>query len=293
MRARRYPAAELGACAGAEWVDVSRRPFVADGTAWVPVRDGYEWDEELPERSSPAVRGYQRLGDLVLFHGPRPDDAAVSDAVARCSPRGVLWVRGHAGVERVPGVELLLGTAGETVHRENGLVYRLDPSKVMFSEGNREEKARLASIVRPGERTADLFAGIGYFTLPAARAGARVHAMEINPVAFGYLERNLAANELADCVEAECGDCRDLLSGTYDRLVLGHFDAAAFLADAFVHVRRGSVLHVHSVERTPGALGPVLARTAYEHGFAVASSWRTVKSRGPHSSHTVHDLVIL
>ena len=263
------------------------------GTAWVPVRDGSAWDEDLPERSNPAVRGFQRLGDLVLFHGSRPDDAAVRDAVERCSPRGVLWIRGHEGAERAPAVELLRGEAGEVVHRENGLVYRLDPSKVMFSGGNREEKARLAGMVRPGERTADLFAGIGYFTLPAARAGSRVHAMEINPVAFDYLEENLAANGLADRVEAECGDCRDLLRGVYDRLVLGHFEAPAFLADALAHVRRGSALHVHGVERTPGELGPDLARTAADCGFVVESSCRQVKTCGPGRIHTVHDLVIL
>lgn len=239
------------------------------------------------------MRGYQRLGDLVLFHGPRPGDAAVRDAIARCSPRGVLWVRGHAGAERAPAVELLRGVAGEVVCRENGLIYRLDPSKVMFSGGNREEKGRLARMVRPGERTADLFAGIGYFTLSTARAGASVHAMEINPVAFGYLEENLAANGLADQVEADCGDCRDLLRGVYDRLVLGHFEAPAFLRDALAHVRRGSALHVHGVERSLGELGPELARTAADCGFAVASSCRPVKTCGPGRIHTVHDMVIL
>lgn len=263
------------------------------GTAWVPVREGYAWDEELPERSNPAARGYQRLGDLVLFHGPRPGETAVRDAVERCSPRGVLWVRGHAGAERTPDVELIRGEAGEVVHRETGLVYRLDPTRVMFSQGNREEKARLAGMVRHGERTADLFAGIGYFTLSVARAGARVHAMEINPVAFDYLEENLAANGLADRVEADYGDCRDLLRGVYDRLVLGHFEAPAYLADALAHVRRGSVLHVHGVERTPGELGPGLARTAADCGFDVTISCRPVKSCGPGSIHTVHDLVIL
>lgn len=293
MRARRYPTGELAACVQADWADPSRRPFVEGGTAWVPVRDGFSWDEDLPERSNPAVRGYQRLGDLVLFHGPCPDAPAIDDAITRCSPRGVLWIRGHRGVERVPEVEVLFGVAGEVVHRENGLVYRLDPTRVMFSGGNRDEKTRLARMIRPGERTADLFAGIGYFTLPAARAGARVHAMEINPVAFGYLENNLAVNGLADTVEAERGDSRDLLRGVYDRLVLGHFEAPAFLADALAHVRPGSVLHVHGVERTPGELGPVLARTASEHGVAVAISWRTVKTCGAGRYHTVHDLVLL
>jgi tRNA wybutosine-synthesizing protein 2 len=293
VRARRIPAGALGACAGEEWVDPSRRPFVAGGTAWVPVRDGYAWDEDLPGRSSPAARGYQRLGDLVLFHGPRPDDRAVHDAVARCSPRGVLWVRGHTGPERRPEVEVIEGEACEVVARENGLVFHLDPTTVMFSGGNREEKARLAGLVRPGERVADLFSGIGYFTLPVARAGARVHAMEINPVAFGYLERNLAVNELADRVDAELGDCRDLLSGTYDRLLLGHFDAPGFLSDALAHARAGSVLHVHAAERAPGALSPSLARAAACTGLEASSSWRAVKSCGPHRVHTVYDMVIL
>jgi len=266
---------------------------VESGTAWVPVRDGYPWDEELPERSNPAPRGYQRLGDQVLFHGPEPDAAAVRDAIARCSPRGVHWVRSHAGVERVPEVAVLWGEAGEVVHRENGLVYRLDPSRVMFSQGNRQEKARLAGLVRPGERTADLFAGIGYFTLSAARAGARVHAMEINPVAFGYLEANLMANGLSDRVEAECGDCRDLLRGVYDRLVLGHFEAREFLADALAHARSGSELHVHAIERTAGESAPALVETAAGSGLEVASSCRPVKSYGPGRIHTVHDMVIL
>jgi tRNA wybutosine-synthesizing protein 2 len=282
----------LASCTGAEWVDPSRRPFVEGGTAWIPVREGFVWDEDLPERANPARRGYQRLGDLVLFHGPRPDGAAVRDAVSRCSPRGVLWLRGHAGVERVPEAEVLQGEAGEVVHCENGLVYRLDPSRVMFSAGNRDEKARLAGMVTQGERAADLFAGIGYFTLALARAGARVHAMEINPVAFGYLGENLASNGLSGLVEARCGDCRDLLRGVYDRLVLGHFEAPDFLAAALAHVRPGSTLHVHCVEREAGELGPALSRTATERGLSVASSRRTVKSCGPGRSHAVYDLVV-
>ncbi len=293
MRVRRYPAEALQACGGAPWVDPARRPYVADRTAYVPVREGYAWDEDLPERADRAVQGYQRLGDLVLFHGARPDDAAVRDAAARCRPRGVLWVRGHGGVERIPEVEVLEGEAGEVRHIEAGISYRLDPTRVMFSQGNREEKARLARLVRPGERVADLFAGIGYFTLILARAGARVHAMELNPVAYGYLCRNLDENHLAESVEPACGDCRDLLSGVYDRLVLGHFEASWFLENALAHVRSGSVLHLHAVESRPGELAPELARRATDVGHSLVSSVRTVKKYAPGRLHTVHDLVIL
>ena len=35
---------------------------------------------------------------------------------------------------------------------------------------------------------------------------------------------------------AACGDCRTLLTGTYDRVVMGHFDALNFLPAVFPHV---------------------------------------------------------
>ena len=50
--------------------------------------------------------------------------------------------------------------------------------------------ARLVHDSPDTERVADMFAGIGYFTIPLAGSGASVHAMEINPVAFGFLHRN-------------------------------------------------------------------------------------------------------
>jgi len=289
---RRCPVESLAACAGEDWVDPSRRPFVEGDTAWIPVRDGYEFDEVLPARTRRDGRGYQRLGDLVLFHGPEPDAASIREAVARCSPRGVLWIRGHAGAERLPEVNVIAGEGGETVCREDGLAYRLDPERVMFSQGNRNEKRRLAALVRPGERLGDLFAGIGYFSLPAARAGAHIHAMELNPTAFAFLEKNIALNGLADRVNASYGDCRDLLSGTYDRLVLGHFDSPAFLEVALAHVRAGTVIHLHALERTPGELSPSLDATVTSCGYAIASSVRRVKKYAPGRSHTVHDLVI-
>lgn len=292
MRVRRCPAAALRECRGAEWADPDRRPYVEDGTAFVPVRDGFSWELDLPERCNRAPRGYQRLGDLVLFHGDRPERAAVLDAVRRCRPRGVLWIRGHEGVERVPRVEVVFGEAGEVVHRESGLCYRLDPTQVMFSQGNREEKGRLSRLVRPGERVADLFAGIGYFTLGLARAGASIHAMEINPVAHGYLCQNVAENGLADRVQPECGDCRKLLSGMYDRLVLGHFDAPRFLEDALAHARPGSRLHVHAIEVCAGALAPELTRRAEAVGLPLTSSVRVIKKYAPGRLHTVHDLEI-
>ncbi|MCK9278919.1 MAG: SAM-dependent methyltransferase, partial [Methanoculleus sp.] len=239
MRARKVPAGALAGLLDAEWVDRTRRPYVRDGTAWVPVREGYPADADLPERETYRGRGYHLIGDIAVLHGDEPSEDELTAIVGHCRPRGVVRVKGFLGAMRVPDAEVLYGTAGEVRHREQGYTFILDPCRVMFAQGNRTEKARIASLIRPGERVADMFAGIGYFSIPAACSGARVHAMEINPTAFEYLQRNIMANHVADRVTAEVGDCRRLLAGVYDRVLMGHFDAPSMLAEVLAHVRSG------------------------------------------------------
>lgn len=288
MRARKVPAAVLADIADAEWVDTFRRPYVEDGIAWVPVREGYPADEDLPEREAYRGRGYHLIGDVAVLHGDAPTKEELRAIVEHCRPRGVVRVKGFLSEMRVPETEILYGSAGEVRHREQGCTFFLDPTKVMFSKGNRDEKARIAALVRPGERIADMFSGIGYFTIPTAMSGGRVHAMEINPIAFEYLQRNIMANHLADRVAGELGDCRDLLSGVYDRVLMGHFDALSMLADALAHVRAGSVLHVHSI----GDVSETIRERVGEAGFSAAVTSRQVKKYGPHAWHMVQDVTI-
>ncbi|MGI5937766.1 MULTISPECIES: class I SAM-dependent methyltransferase family protein [Methanoculleus] len=288
MRARKVPANTLADLAGEEWVDPTRRPYVRDGTAWVPVREGYPADENLPERTRYRGRGYHLVGDIAILHGDAPTKDELAAIVEHCRPRGVIRVKGYTGVMRIPDVEVLYGTAGEVRHREQGYTFILDPTRVMFAQGNRIEKARIASLVRPGERIADMFAGIGYFSIPAAMSGAQVHAMEINPIAFEYLQRNIMANNLADRVTGVLGDCREHLSGIYDRILMGHFDAPSMLADALAHVRSGSVLHVHSIGNATETIQKEVAKA----GLEAAVTSRRVKKYGPHAWHMVQDVTI-
>jgi len=288
VRARKVPAAALAGLLDAEWVDRTRRPYVRDGTAWVPVREGFPADEDLPEREVYRGRGYHLVGDIAVLHGDAPTGEELAGLVHHCRPGGVIRVKGFVGEMRIPDIEVLYGTAGEVRHREEGYTFILDPGRVMFAQGNRNEKARIAALVRPGERVADMFAGIGYFSIPAACSGARVHAMEINPTAFEYLERNIMANHVADRVTAEVGDCRTLLSGVYDRVLMGHFDAPSMLAEVLAHTRSGSVLHVHSI----GDATEAIRERAAEAGFSAAITSRRVKKYGPHAWHMVQDVTI-
>lgn len=288
MRARIIPEEDLESLEGAEWVDRTKRPFVEGGTAYVPVKEGYPFTTTLPARTSYSGRGYYMLGSVAVLQGERPSHEEIQSILEWKNPQGVLWVEGCHGIERTPRTEVLAGTVPEVFHRESGITYMLDPTRIMFSMGNRGEKERIRGLVRPEERVADMYAGIGYFTLPVARAGARVHAMEINPDAFSYLVRNIRMNNVGHLATAELGDCRDLLTGTYDRIIMGHFSSMDRLPDALSHAGPGTTLHVHSV----GIAAKTIESVLESLGVRASITTHKVKKVSAHTWHYVQDVTV-
>jgi len=291
MRVRAVPKDTLREVAGEAWIDHTRRPYAEGDIAWVPVRDTEPCEREIPRRIRYRGKGFFMIGGVAVIHGKKPGREEIEEIVGFRHPRGVLWIESLHDATRTPCTELLWGDAGEVRHHENGYTYILDPGKVMFAQGNRIEKMRIAQMVRnstPGERVADMFAGIGYFTIPVAGSGAHVHAMELNPVAFGYLNRNIVENGLSDRVVTSLGDCRDLLTGTYDRIVMGHFDAISMLSSALLHVREGSIIHLHSI----GTVENAIQDLADKAGFSATIHVHKVKKYRPHAWHMVQDVII-
>ncbi len=290
MKVREVPADDLRSLGHAPWVDPKRRCLVSGDRAFIPVKEGFTFDRDVPERKPYRGRGFFLIGSTAVIRGRRPTEAELEELIGWCRPKCVLWVRSIWGTMRFPDTCVLAGTPGDVCHHENGVVYHLDPAKVMFAQGNRMERQRMAMTVKlhPGERVADMCAGIGYFAIPMAVEGAIIHAMEINPVAFGYLERNVRANYVQDRVTAECGDCRELLRGQYDRIILGHFSSASMIASALDHVHRGSILHVHSAGSKPSDMTDEVASA----GLSADTKVRVVKKFSPGKWHFVQDLVI-
>ena len=285
----------LAASMAAEWVDKSRRPYVSGDTAYVPVKPGFPADTEIGERRPYTGRGYQMIGDIAVFHGKKPEKDELARLIEWKNPRAILYVSGYEDIMRLPRVETLYGESCEVLHREEGCIFRLDPAKVMFAQGNRGEKKRMAEAVNGAacrERVADMFAGIGYFTIPMAKAGASVHAMEINPVSFGYLEKNIVENGVEGNVRADMGDCRDLIEGEYDRAVMGHFDAPLMLGEILPHMKRGGTIHLHAIDLCGPKGEEMIVSAAKEYGFAAKIESVRVKKYSPGRWHTVQDVML-
>jgi len=247
---------------------------------------------------------WEHLGDVVIIRLPKElDDFAerIGAAYAKeLNAKAVLNEVGViSGVTRRPDVRLIFGTETETVHREGPILYKLDPRKVMFSSGNIKEKNRMAALDCRGETVVDMFAGIGYFTLPLAKKAKadKVIACEINPDSYHYLVENIGLNELEGRVVPVLGDNRDLPGERIaDRIVMGYFGTTEeFLPKALSLIRPGGTIHYHDVtgvEDCPGKLLRAIEKACGDRKHEIVSI-QEAKSFAPCKVHLVVDFKVL
>jgi tRNA wybutosine-synthesizing protein 2 len=256
------------------------------------------WDDEAIER---APGSWAVVGSVVLVDS--------GDRSAETREVGEALLAMHGGADTVlaregtddghpePSVEVVAGEGDTgTVHREHGTEYALDLSEVSFSPANEAERARMGEVVGDGECVLDTVAGVGEFTLPMAQAGARVTAVERNPVAFQYLLENAMRNGVTDRVEPYRGGCRDVvpaLDGGFDRVVMGSGETHRCLGVALAAIGSGGLLHTHEV--APEGLVPDrhigrLQEAAERAGRSVeVLDVRDLRGDGDGSRHVVVD----
>ncbi len=258
-----------------------------------------------PRLAERMPAGYQRLGRVLVLRLPselRPYSTVIGAAwQAELGVVSVLSVLGPiAGEYRTPHVELIAGRETETEVLEHGVRWTFDPARIMFAAGNRTERDRFGRLVHRGEVVVDLFAGIGYFAIPAARPGRaqRVYAVEKNPVALEYLRANLVRNAVAERVTVLAGDNRyvPLPDRETDRVVLGYLPSAVpWIPRALGTLRHdGGWLHVHLVVDSTDARRRAVEEVTASLRAAgavprAAPHAREVKPYGPGRTHVVVD----
>jgi len=220
--------------------------------------------KSFPEKHAAFLpSGYQALAQVAVLNlKPEllPNAKQIGSAFLELFPRfKTVCVRTGeiTGTFREPRLKVVAGEPNtEVVVVENGVKYSFDCARLMFAKGNVSERRRVASLVKDGETVVDMFAGLGYFTLPIAVLAKpeRVYAIELNPVAFGYLKKNVALNKAEEKVVAVNGDCAQeagRLAGEgvrADRVLMGYLPAPkAQLPAALAVLKEGSWLHYEGI----------------------------------------------
>jgi len=209
---------------------------------------------------------------------------------------------GIKGEFREPEVEFIYGQKNTlTIHTENGIRFKLDPRKVMFSSGNMKERIRMAYISNKKETVVDLFAGIGYFTIPIAfySKPIKVIACEKNKIAYDFLCENIVLNNVTSIVQPIKGDNRKIApKNIADRVVMGYINETyKFLPTAIDCLKNfNGIIHYHDiypVEVVPEKTLKIVDKIAQKKKCKFKLlGYQKVKSYAPGIGHFVFDIKI-
>jgi len=211
------------------------------------------------------------------------------------------------GQFRIPEkIEFLAGKDDSIViHKEHGVLYKFDITKIMFSKGNLNERKYLTTLVKPGEIIIDMFAGIGYFSLPIGihSEAKLIYSIELNPVAFEYLKENVKLNHLEFKIIPIFGNCKEKVKElaengiTADRIIMAVFPAPKdFISSALLCVKdSGTFIHYEGVIEKDNYLElyDEFDKVAQQNGYQCEFiEHRVVKSYGPRLYHIVVDILV-
>ncbi len=258
-------------------------------------------------------RGFQRIGDIIIINLDKSFNdfkneigntiLEIFKVRSVCSKYGEI-----KGEYREPQIEVIAGSDNTLVnHVEHGIKYRFDVRKVMFAKGNLSERVRYPKMVKEGEIIVDMFAGLGYFSLPMAKLSKpkKIYSIEINSVSFNFLKENIKLNNISN-IEAINGDNRKIIDELVekgikaDRIIMGYLPPPKkFLPWAFKIIKRKGILHYEDIlsvgkeKEESEEVMKMIENIAKDYNFKVKLlHLQDVKSYGPKRHHYVFDILV-
>ncbi len=263
--------------------------------------------EKLSEEELKLVRrSFEIIGDIVIIEIPDKIMHAKNEIVNAILARHkhvktILRKVGEVSGEfRIAKYEPVYGKKTETIVKEHGCRFYVDPTKVYYSVKLSGERERIAKLVREGERVLVMFAGVGPYAIVIAKLAkpSEVVGVELNPVAADYFRKNVVLNKV-DNVKVFEGDVRDIvpkLRGKFDRILM----PAPYSAEDFVYllpekVKSGSWVHYYTFEseNEEKNLGNKVKELFAKHGMdAKVVKIKKCGSFAPYVNRYVVDVVV-
>ena len=204
---------------------------------------------------------------------------------------------------RTRSLKLLAGDdKTETEYKEYGCRFFVDVEKVFFSPRLSTERERIANLVQDGEIVINMFAGVGMFSIMAAKnKKCTVYNIDINPIASKLCEKNISLNKLVGNVISINGDAtqiiKDQLENKGDRtLMLLPERSDEFVDSAILATKNNGVIHYYShIHADKKQDAPKLSEQHFVNiakiKFEILNS-KIVRAVGPRYYQTVVDVKI-
>jgi len=208
-------------------------------------------EEESEEYELPS---YELIGEIAVINELTVEEEEGVEGILEDHPAVktvLLKEEPLQGEYRVGEYRKLYGEETETVHKEYGCRFKVDPTKVYYSERFSTERKRVVDQIEDGEKVLVMFAGVGPFAIMAAKLSnpEKVVAVEKNPDAAEYLKENIELNDVEDVVKGYEGDVREIvpeLDEKFDRIVMPlPKKANEFLDLAIESLDQNSKIHLY------------------------------------------------
>jgi tRNA (guanine37-N1)-methyltransferase len=265
-----------------------------------------------PDLLDSVPQAFDIIGDIVVIDIPpklKDYQNIVGEAILETQKnvKTVLAKAGDiSGIFRVRDYTFIAGEhRTNTVHREFGCQYYVDIAKAYFSPRLSHEHERVAALVEAGEVVADLFVGVGPFSVLIGKMcpEAKVYAVDLNPEAVELLKMNVRVNRVDSRVFPICADAREIakteLKGVADRVIMNLPETAIDFVDAACNVIKpeGGVVHFYGFVRQPDTIENLKQRFTAEverNGRKVESFQlaRSIRETAPFESQIVLDAKI-
>ena len=204
---------------------------------------------------------------------------------------------------RTRDLEILAGEDNtETEYKEFGCKFTVDVKNAFFSPRLSTERDRIANLIQNNEVVTNMFAGIGMFSIMAAKKKkCTVYSLDINPVASKLCETNIGLNKLAGEVISINGDATEIINNQLinksDRtLMLLPERSDEFLESAINTTKNGGIIHYYShIHADKKSEAGKLSEEHYLQVTPVQSeilSSKIVRAVGPRYYQTVVDVKI-
>ncbi|MEW6222236.1 MAG: class I SAM-dependent methyltransferase family protein [Candidatus Hadarchaeota archaeon] len=226
---------------------------------------------QLSEDELKLLRAFDIVGDIAVVKIPEqllPKRHAVGRAIIQVhgQVKTVLNQTGPVkGEFRTRGLEVIAGEPKTTTtYLENGCWIKVDLASAYFSPRLAGERLRIAKMISPGEVVLNMFAGVGSYSIVAAKNGAvaKIYSIDKNPDAFRSMVENIRINRVGDRVIPILGDARDIveesLKGTVDRVIMPLPELGREFLEVAVDALkpRGGTVHFYDVGQEPDVFGP-------------------------------------
>jgi len=218
-------------------------------------------------------------------------------------------VRGAFRLRKMAHLAGLKGT--ETLHKENDCIFKLDIIRTFFTPRLNHERLLVSkSNIEKGERIADLFAGVGTFSVQIAKLhDVKIYAFDINPYAYKYLKENIKINNLKGSIIPFNINIKKLINppnqieiqlrNKIDRIIMNFpEDSLRFLDVACNLIKEeGGIIHNYQFSEKPNSIKKAIAKFRNEiesYNFIIKEIKRSdiIKSYSPKSDMIVIDAFI-